>query len=149
MAGKFGITFEGLEELTKACEDCASEIELAAVNRKIVRRSTEVVKSNMEERIPVSGNPAKSGRAGCRPPGHARDNVPVGKVRTRGTSASAEVGWKLGDHDAWFYMKFVNWGTTKMPPREFVKAATAASEGEITQIAREEYEDFLKAKIGG
>ena len=36
-----------------------------------------------------------------------------------------------------------------MPPREFVKAATSASEGEITQIAREEYEDFLKAKIGG
>lgn len=51
-----GITFTGLEELLKACEDCASEAELGIVNRRIVERSAGVVKEAMQKRIPVSAD---------------------------------------------------------------------------------------------
>ncbi len=149
MAEKIGITFTGLDELMKACEECASEAELAKTNRKIVEKSTEIVKSAMQKRIPVSADNAKSGREGSRPGGHARPNVPVSGIKISGTEASAEVGWKLSDTSEYFYMKFVNWGTTKMPPREFVKSAIDEVEGEITEIARAKYEELLKAKIGG
>lgn len=144
-----GITFEGLEELTKACEDCASELELANVNRKIVERSSAVVKSAMQKRIPMSGDNSKSGKNGVRPGGHARPNVPVSAIKFDGAAASAEVGWKLSDNSEYFYMKFVNWGTTKMAPREFIQSAIAEVEGQISEIARQEYEALLKTKIGG
>lgn len=144
-----GITFTGLEELTRACEDCASDLELANVNRKIVERSSAVVKAAMEKRIPMSGDNSKSGKKGVRPGGHARKNVPVSAIKFDGAAASAEVGWKLSDNSEYFYMKFVNWGTTKMAPREFIQSAIAEVEGETSEIARQEYEALLKAKIGG
>lgn len=146
---KVGITFNGLDDLLKACEECASEAELAHTNRKIVERSTVILKKAMKERIPQSADNSKSGRAGIRPGGHARDNIPVSKIKIEGVTASAEVGWNLGDTSTYFYMKFVNWGTTKMPPHEFVQSSIDAVEDEITAIARQEYEDLLKAKIGG
>lgn len=146
---KIGITFTGLQELTKACEDCASDVELRAVNRRIVERSTPILKAAMQKRIPVSADNSKSGRDGCRPGGHAKPNVPVSNIKITGTSASAEVGWQLSDASTYFYMKFVNWGTTKMRPREFIQAAIDEVEGQINTIAREEYEALLSTKIGG
>ena len=139
----------GKAKLTKACEDCASDVELKAVNRRIVERSIPILKTAMQKRIPVSVDNSKSGRDGCRPGGHAKPNVPVSSIKTTGTSASAEVGWQLSDASEYFYMKFVNWGTTKMRPREFIQAAIDEVEGQINTIAREEYEALLSTKIGG
>jgi HK97 gp10 family phage protein len=144
----YGIEFEGLEELTKSCEDLASVSELAATNKRVVERGLPVLKENMKRRIPVSVDNSKSGRKSSRPPGHAKDHVPVSAIKTNLTAASAEVGWKLSDTSSYFYMKFVNWGTTKQPPREFVHSAAEASQAEIIGIAREEYEKLLKTKIG-
>lgn len=144
-----GVTFTGLEELLKACEDCASEAELGIVNRRIVERSANVVKEAMQKRIPVSADNSKSGKKGVRPGGHARPNVPVSSIKMTGAAASVEVGWKLSDASEYFYMKFVNWGTTKMAPREFIQSAVAEVEDQIGEIARHEYEALLKAKIGG
>lgn len=58
---KVGITFNGLDDLLKACEECASEAELAHTNRKIVERSTVILKKAMKERIrraQTTANPA-------------------------------------------------------------------------------------------
>lgn len=145
---KVGLTFVGLDELLKACEDCTAPGELDAVNRRIVKRGADVLHDAMKERVPKSGNNAKSGKSGCRPGGHAKENIPIKPGKSKGSEVSAEVGWKLSDNSEYFYMKFVNWGTTKMTAREFVQSACAAVEGEITDIARQEYEAFLAAKIG-
>lgn len=145
---KVGLTFTGLNELLKACEECAAPGELDKVNKRIVKRGADVLHDAMKARVPKSANNAKSGRSTCRPGGHAKDNIPVEPGKTKGSEVSAEVGWKLSDNSEYFYMKFVNWGTKKMVAREFVQAACAAVEGEITDIARQEYEAFLAAKIG-
>ena len=151
---KVGLTFVGLNELLQACEDCAAPGELNKVNKRIVQRGEQVLHDEMRKRIPQSADNSKSGRGlkggrSSRPShGHARDNIPIENVRMSATRASGEVGWDLSDISEYFYMKFVNWGTTKMTAREFVQSACSAVEGEITDIARQEYEAFLAAKIG-
>ena len=95
--------------------------------------------------IPRSADNSKSGRNGYRPPGHARDNIPK-KVTTK----KGEVGWELnGDAQNWFYMKFVEWGTSKMPPRDFLNNTKSECESEYHMIADQEYQKALNEKLGG
>ena len=92
-----------------------------------------------------SADNSKSGRNGYRPPGHARDNIPK-KVTTK----KGEVGWELnGDAQNWFYMKFVEWGTSKMPPRDFLNNTKSECESEYHMIADQEYQKALNEKLGG
>lgn len=146
---KIELDFSGLEELMKNLEDCATDTELKAANKRIVNRSTPIVKEAMQKRIPVSADNSKSGKAGYRPGGHAKNNVPISRISTRGTQAWAEVGWTLGDSSEYFYMKFVEWGTWKMPPRDFVEIAIKETEDQIAAIAKDEYEALLARKLGG
>ena len=146
---KIYLDFSGLEETLKALEECASEKEQRAANKRIVDRSIPIVKEAMQRRIPVSADNSKSGKEGYRPGGHAKENVPISKTSTRGTQAWAEVGWQLGDSSEYFYMKFVEWGTWKMPPRDFIEVAIKETQGRIAEIAKEEYEALLARKLGG
>lgn len=146
---KIKLDFSGLEELMKSLEDCATDTELKAANKRIVNRSTPIVKEAMQKRIPVSADNSKSGKVGYRPGGHAKNNVPISRISTRGTQAWAEVGWTLGDSSEYFYMKFVEWGTWKMPPRDFIEIAIKETEDQIAAIAKDEYEALLARKLGG
>ena len=146
---KITLDFSGLKEQLKALEEVASEKEMKAANKRVVERSTPIVKEAMQKHIPVSGDNSKSGKEGYRPGGHAKENVPISKISTRGTQAWAEVGWDLGDASEYFYMKFVEWGTWKMPLRDFIEVAIRETEAQIVEIAREEYEALLKKKLGG
>ena len=92
---KFSLDFSGLTEQLKALEEVASEKEMKAANKRVVERSTPIVKEAMQKHIPVSGDNSKSGKEGYRPGGHAKENVPISKISTRGTQAWAEVGWVL------------------------------------------------------
>lgn len=136
--------FKGLEELMKKIEGLEDEEEIKKTNRKIFQRCADVTQPRMEAHMPKSADNRKSGKKGYRPPGHAADNIPK-KV----TAQSAQVGWELkGDAENWFYMKFVEWGTSKMPPRDFIENTMEESDGEYGTIADQEYQQLLNAKLG-
>ena len=144
MSVKMTLEFEGLKELQKKMEQLADDAEIAKVNKKVFRRAADATKPRMESHMPRSADNAKSGKRGYRPPGHAKDNIPV-KVTTK----YGEVGWTLlGDAENWFYMKFVEWGTTKQPPQDFLYNTRAESEDDYSRIADEEYQAFLNEKLG-
>lgn len=125
-------------------EQLADDAEIAKVNKKVFRRAADATKPRMESHMPRSADNSKSGKRGYRPPGHAKDNIPV-KVTTK----YGEVGWTLlGDAENWFYMKFVEWGTTKQPPQDFLYNTRAESEDDYSRIADEEYQAFLNEKLG-
>ena len=66
------------------------------------------------------------------------------------TSKKAQIGWNLnGDAENWFYMKFVEWGTSKMPPRDFLDNTKSELEGQYHAIAEQEYQKALNEKLGG
>lgn len=144
MSVKMTLEFEGLKELQKKMEQLADDAEIAKVNKKVFRRAADATKPRMESHMPRSADNSKSGKRGYRPPGHAKDNIPV-KVTTK----YGEVGWTLlGDAENWFYMKFVEWGTTKQPPQDFLYNTRAESEDDYSRIADEEYQAFLNEKLG-
>lgn len=151
---KISYDIRGPQEMIKAMEEVASDREIAMANKRVVERTQEYVKENMKRNIPVSADNSKSGRSlkygrESRPShGHAKDNIPVEKVKMYRTRASGEVGWTLSDDSEYFYMKFVEWGTWKMPPRPFIEQAAKAARAPLTRIAKEEFGALIDSKLG-
>lgn len=142
---KITMEFVGLDKLMKQIESLASTSEIDALNKRIFQRCADVTEPKMKANMARSGDNSKSGRKGYRPPGHAADNIPV-KV----TKSKAEVGWNLkGDAENFFYMKFVEWGTTKQSPKDFIYNTLDAVDGEISSIAEQECQTMLNQKLGG
>lgn len=126
-------------------EALSSDAEMNALNKRIYQRSADATEPRMKAHMPRSADNSKSGRNGYRPPGHAADNIPK-----KATSRRGEVGWKLnGDAENWFYMKFVEWGTSKMPARDFLENTMQESEPDYIRIADEEFQRALNEKLGG
>lgn len=143
--------FQGMDELVKALEKCATESEIANLNKNIVTKAEPIIKSEMSGQMPKSRNQDLSGRgfgSKSHPSSHASDAVPIGKIKTSGTRAEADVGWTKADNSEHFYVKFINWGTVLQPPREFIYKAGRSSEGQIQNIAEREYQSFLDKTVG-
>lgn len=146
---KVELDLSGIKELLEELESCATDAEIKKANKRIVNRSTPIVKGAMQKHIPVSPDHSKSGKKGYRTSEHAKQVVPIGAIHTKGTTAWADVGWTLQDNSEYFYMKFVEWGTWRMPPKDFIEVAVKETERKITEIARQEYEELLAKKLGG
>lgn len=142
---KVTFEFEGLKELQKRLEQLASDSEIRQTNKKIYQRAVDYTEPKMRSKMARSADNSKSGKKGYRPPGHAADNIP-----TKATVAGGEVGWTLlGDAENWFYMKFVEWGTSKQPPQDFIYNTADESRDEWDRIADQEYQKMLNEKLGG
>lgn len=148
------LIFEGMDELIGKFNEMATESDIEKMDRRILERAKSIVQEVMKRNIPVSDDNAKSGRGlkgggSSRPKhGHARDNVPVSKVKKKSGSLYAEIGWTLQDDSEYFYMKFVNWGTLYQPPRDFTGAAERSAASEIAKVAEEELQSYVTRKIG-
>lgn len=143
--------FKGIEELVKAFEAAATDSEIKEVNKSIVEKSEPTIKRIMSGKMPKSSDMSKSGRGfGSKSSvsAHAADSVPVGKVKYKGTGASADVGWEKSDNSEHFYVKFINWGTIYQPPREFIYATGREADGELQKIAEQEYQSYLDRTVG-
>lgn len=140
--------FEGLEELQKQFETLADDKETVAVEKKIVTRCRDHAAERMKGKVPRSGNNAKSGKKGYRPSGHAADNVPVSNVRMSGGSPTATVGWEKADNSEYFYIKFVEWGTYRMQPRDFIYSTINECWAAFDGIAENEIQAFVDEKLG-
>ena len=142
---KVTFEFEGLKELQNKLETLASDSEIRKTNKQIFQRSVDYTEPRMKTVMARAADNSKSGKKGYRPSGHAADNIPT-KVTTKG----GEVGWTLlGDAENWFYMKYVEWGTSKMPPRDFLNNTKSECESEYHMIADQEYQKALNEKLGG
>lgn len=142
---KITMEFKGLDELQRKMEELASSSEITKTNKKIYQKAADITKPVMEHNMARSGNNARSGRKGYRPPGHAADNIPL-KVTTK----KGVVGWeKLTDAADFFYMKFVEWGTTKQPPQDFIYNTLSETNGKYGEIAEQEYKALLSSKLKG
>lgn len=138
-----------IKELVAALEAAEGDDARAAVDKRIVKRGADIAKPDMARRIPRAADHKKSGSAWSKPSGGpAADNVPQENPKKSGDSYAAKVGWTLDDNSEYFYMKFVNWGTLKMPPRDFVEPTAQVLEPQLQKIAEEEYQAELDKRLG-
>ena len=97
--------FEGLDELIKTVELLASEAEVDTANKKILKECGDLAYQTVKPLIHKSKDNSKSGRKGSRPQGHASDNVPSPKFRTKKGEKYIVVGWEKSDKSPYYYMK--------------------------------------------
>lgn len=150
---KVEMEFKGLEELVKAFEAAASDEEIKEVNKTIAEKSEPVVQRIMSGKMPKSADISKSGRGfGSKSSvsAHAADEIPMGKVKVKGTGATADVGWEKNTQDegGHFYVRFINWGTIYRPPQEFIYATGREADAELQRIAEQEYQSYLDRTVG-
>lgn len=147
---KFTLNFEGLDDMIEKLQKNADPITRENAEKAVLQEIGEKAAKVMREHIPASADNSKSGRSlkygnSSRPKhGHARDNVPITKVKRSGDTLSINVGWLLSDNSEYFYMKFVEWGTSKMPPRDYLYNTFSECEPEFRELTIKEYTQLLE-----
>ena len=139
------IELQGMEELLARLDEIGSRVASRAQN-KALREAGEVLRAETSRRAPRSasprppskGQPWRTGR-------HAADNIAVSKVRTdKDGNRHVLVGLAKGDTSPFFYLKFHEWGTSKMSARPFMGPALEEKRNEIfntmADVLREEIE---------
>ncbi|MCQ4699085.1 HK97 gp10 family phage protein [Paeniclostridium sordellii] len=136
--------FEGLDELIKTVELLASEAEVDTSNKKILKECGELAYSTVKPLIHKSKDNSKSGRKGRRPQGHASDNVPPPKFRTKKGEKYIVVGWEKSDNSNYYYMKMEEWGTSQRPPHHSFGLVNKMLGKQYDNIATKEYDKLIK-----
>lgn len=137
------IEVTGLRELIKQCEEIATPRELETTDKLALKKCSNLAEKEVEKLIPVSKDVSKSGRKGSRTFQHAKDNVPI-KIKNVGGKMMAIIGWEKSDNSPYFYMKFIEFGTSKMPPQAPFKKVFIKQRGKWDEIFIEEYEKLVE-----
>lgn len=141
------IEVTGLKELIKQAEILATPRELEIADQKALKRIGDVVQKAVAKNMPKSKDVSKSGRKGSRTFKHAADNIPV-KLIKKDSRLCIVIGWDKGDNSPYFYNKFIEFGTSKMPPLAPFKRTFIKQRKEWDKIFQEEYEKLIE-KLGG
>ncbi|WP_370773377.1 HK97-gp10 family putative phage morphogenesis protein [Clostridium sp.] len=137
------IKFEGLDELIKEVEMIASESEIEKSNKKILKECGKKAQSTAKSKMPRSNDPMLSGRKGSRTGQHSADNVPLNGVKKKNGYQSIIVGWEKSDNSPYFYVKFTEWGTSKIKPFAYMESTKQELEGYFSKVAQSEYESLI------
>lgn len=138
------VVFEGLDELIKEVNSLANESELERANSKILKECGKKAQTSVKSKMPRSNDPMKSGRKGSRTGQHSAENVPLSGVKSKNGYQSIIVGWDKSDNSPYFYVKFTEWGTSKMIPRAYMERTKQELSNQFTEIAKKEYENLIK-----
>lgn len=128
------ISIVGLTDLMAKIEGYPNIVR--ELNQESLMKGAKIVQEKASELAPKSKNhnksgPKRKGQARQIPAEHISNAIPIGKIKNPKGNQSIDVGWKLKDTSEYFYAKFVEYGTSKMPPRPFLKQAMEDSEEEI------------------
>lgn len=137
------IKFKGLDELIKEVENIASEAEIEKANTKILKKCGEKARSVVKTKMPRSNDPMLSGRKGSRTGQHSADNVPLSGVKKKNGYQSIIVGWEKSDNSPYFYVKFTEWGTSKIKPRAYMQKTKDELTSYFSKVAQSEYESLI------
>lgn len=137
------VKFEGLDDLIKEFEKVSSESEIDKANVSIIKKCAKVVEKNLKPRVHRSKNVMNSGIKGMKTFEHAADNIEVSKVKnTRGVKFIT-VGWDKSKNSPYSYMQWEEWGNTTREPHAMLYPTIEASQSEMNEIAKKEYENLI------
>lgn len=122
-----GIKLEGMEELINTLNSMGEKSEIAVKNALL--NTGDMYKADLVPKIPRSLMPRKpnEGANSWRSEEHAADHIKRSKVLGEDGSYYVLIGISRADSSKWFYLKFIEYGTSKMPAR--APFATTIAEG--------------------
>ena len=127
------LEFKGFEELTAKLVEKGKNI--SRIENKALKESAKVLLDEIKRRAPRSQNlrkNPKSGKHTWRTGEHAADNISISRVNTdKYGNKNVFVGVEKGDTSPYFYMKFLEWGTSTIMATPFVLPAKEAKKAEV------------------
>lgn len=78
--------------------------------------------------------------------GKGRAGIKIGRPKTKGDTKYILVGIDRSDNSEIFYMKFIEYGTSKMPARPFIRPAFLRNKDKAYEIMKEEIRKGLGLK---
>lgn len=137
------IKFEGLDEVIREAEKVASKLEIEKANAKILKECSKKAHETVKIKMPRSDNPMLSGRRGSRTGKHSSDNIPLSGIKKINGYQSIIVGWEKSDNSPYFYVKFTEWGTSKIKPVAYMEKTKQELKEDFSKIAQKEYENLI------
>lgn len=138
------LEFLGGEELVKRLKRIANQAN--RLENSALRGGAKIINDEIVSRAPRSDEPRlpRAKKNLWRTGKHAADILKVGNVRRIQGGKAIYAGLLKGDTSKAFYLKFHEWGTSKLPARPFMEPAAMEKESEaIAEVAR-----ILKEGLG-
>lgn len=136
--------FIGLKELIKTCDRLGGKTATDKANRNILKKAGKLTQNEAKKLAPRSKDPWLSGRKGNRTGEHMADKIPVSGVKNKNGRLFVIVGWDKGDNSPYFYAKFLEYGTSKIPANPFLVNALNKYKKQFNSIAEDEYNRLIK-----
>lgn len=111
-----------------------------------LRKAGEPIAEEMRSRAPRSQSPRQPtpGSQSWRTGKHAADNIKLSRVFRKEGEKYILIGIQRGDNSKYFYLKFFEYGTSKMPARPWAEPSFHARKKEAFQTLIEEYRKGLR-----
>lgn len=125
------IELEGMQDLIDKVNKLGNKGE--TIKKKALERAGKQVKTSMEKKAPRSNLVKK----------HMADYIKVSEIFTEDGVDYIEIGPNRGDNSEFFYSKFTEWGTSKIPAMHWAEKSVLENRKAINEIITEELERGL------
>lgn len=125
------IELEGIAELIDKVNKLGEKSE--EIKKKALDKVGELVKGSMESKAPRSSEAKK----------HMADNVKVSDIQKEDGIDFVNIGPNKGDNSEFFYSKFTEWGTSKIPAQHWAEKSVVENKKEINNVIKEELQRGL------
>ena len=122
------IELEGMQELLDKVNKLGSKGD--EIKKNALDKAGEMVKQTMEKKAPRS----KSSKR------HMADHIKVSDIERSNGVDFVKIGPDKGDISEFFYSKFTEWGTSKIPAQHWASKSIKENQRKINEVIKEELE---------
>lgn len=136
------IKLKGLDDLYKRINELGNKA--GKVEDAALKEGAKIVQEEISKNAPRSDKPRQPGKKDkWRTGQHAADNIEVSKVKRKEGIKVVDVGITKGDNSPYFYLKFHEWGTSKMKATPFIQPSFENKRDEVIQTIKNEIKKGL------
>ena len=125
------IELEGMQELIDKVNKLGSRG--TQIKKNALEKSAAMAKGSMEEKAPRSDSGKK----------HMADNIEVSEIETANGVDFIQIGPNKGDNSEFFYSKFTEWGTSKIPAVHWAENSVLENKKKIDETIQDELQRGL------
>lgn len=126
------IELEGMQELIDKVSKLGLKGEI--IKKKTLDKAGELVKGSMEKKAPRSEIAKK----------HMADNIKVSDIKSENGVDFVNIGPNKGDNSEFFYSKFTEFGTSKIPAQHWAENSLLENKKKINETIMKELQRGLE-----
>jgi HK97 gp10 family phage protein len=125
------IELEGMQELIDKVNNLG--VKGDEIKKNALNKAGQIVKETMEGKAPRSKENKR----------HMADNIKVSDIERSDGVDFIKIGPDKGDVSEFFYSKFTEWGTSKIPAQHWASKSVKENQRKINEVIKEELERGL------